>query len=531
MFTQQNLSQQSKTGQQTPTQQNQQSLFTARGMNGQFSVAKPEPEQIQPKFNSFQNLRNKNQLKSEDTTTENATSLFSTPTAYNSSASPPSIFSFGAHNNNVPFPSSAISISNNTFNGKPTTFSFGGGVQSPTKSTAFLSPPTVLKNPIQASGGNGGGYGSMSYAEQLQMLNERRTLINLKKKASRKVSAKQRDQCKTHLPQVAEHFRPELSKLCNDLDLVDEKSGNAEFDINALEDDKAGRLVEFVTSKMKTIIAHQEIQKKKLEEQCKQAKSHNDDKKDDTSNTWMALPVSSPSTNNSLLNTPVSTKPDDTFFDTEPTKQNLESINKFLERRKKAVILIKRTYKLYKKKSRHQQMVKEQIRQKALAVITSLTTGPWLISFRLRQLIHVKLDEQRTTLDKQRGRQGSKTFSIGDRVVSRQRNKHGTIVLYEESSDINVELIHTYHILFDGETRPSSMFDFQLKLERTQLQKEVFQSWNPINTDTTINPFLNPVTWKEKVAGSIFALKEPSGSTLESIKSFIKSTTYIWPGK
>ena len=234
----------------------------------------------------------------------------------------------------------------------------------------------------------------------------------------------------------------------------------------------------------------------------------------------MALPVSPPSTNNSLLNTPVSTKPDDTFFDTEPTKQNLESINKFLERRKKAVTLIKRTYKLYLKR-----------REKALTVITSLTTGPWLISFRLRQLIHVKLDEQRTTLDKQRGRQGSKIFSIGDRVVSRQRNKHGTIVLYEESSDINVELIHTYHILFDGETRPSSMFDFQLKLERTQLQKEVFQSWNPINTDTTINPFLNPITWKEKVAGSLFALKEPSGSTLESIKSFIKSTTYIWPGK
>jgi len=76
-----------------------------------------------------------------------------------------------------------------------------------------------------------------------------------KKKASRKVSAKQREQCKTHLPQVAEHFRPELSNLCNDMGLVDEVSGNAEFDINELEDDKARRLVDFVKRKMKRIIA------------------------------------------------------------------------------------------------------------------------------------------------------------------------------------------------------------------------------------------------------------------------------------
>ena len=73
------------------------------------------------------------------------------------------------------------------------------------------------------------------------------------KKAS--VSTKQREQCKLYLGEVAQNFTSELAQLYADMGLINEETQNAEFDINALEDSKAKRLVDFVKRKMKDIIA------------------------------------------------------------------------------------------------------------------------------------------------------------------------------------------------------------------------------------------------------------------------------------
>lgn len=74
------------------------------------------------------------------------------------------------------------------------------------------------------------------------------------KKQKRKVSAKARELCHRHLNQVAQAYMDEFGRLCNELNLVNKKTGSAEFDIHELEDEKAKRLVQFVKTKMKLII-------------------------------------------------------------------------------------------------------------------------------------------------------------------------------------------------------------------------------------------------------------------------------------
>ena len=85
-----------------------------------------------------------------------------------------------------------------------------------------------------------------------------------KKKNKRKVSEKQRDTCKKHLNEVAQTYMREFGQMCNKLDLVNQDTGNAEFDIHELEDEKARKLVDFVKRKMKLIIKNRLVKDRSM---------------------------------------------------------------------------------------------------------------------------------------------------------------------------------------------------------------------------------------------------------------------------
>ena len=52
--------------------------------------------------------------------------------------------------------------------------------------------------------------------------------------------------------------------MCNKLDLVNQDTGNAEFDIHELEDEKARKLVDFVKRKMKLIIKNRLVKDRSM---------------------------------------------------------------------------------------------------------------------------------------------------------------------------------------------------------------------------------------------------------------------------
>jgi hypothetical protein len=85
-----------------------------------------------------------------------------------------------------------------------------------------------------------------------------------KKKNKRRVSEKQRDTCKKHLNEVAQTYMREFGQICNKLDLVNRDTGNAEFDIHELEDEKAKKFVDFVKRKMKLIIKNRLVKDRSM---------------------------------------------------------------------------------------------------------------------------------------------------------------------------------------------------------------------------------------------------------------------------
>jgi len=88
----------------------------------------------------------------------------------------------------------------------------------------------------------------------IQLNTTARATTRTAKEKKRRVSDKQRDTCKNHLSEVAQTYMREFGEICNKLGLVNCDTGNIEFSIYELEDDKAKKLVKFVKRKMKLIV-------------------------------------------------------------------------------------------------------------------------------------------------------------------------------------------------------------------------------------------------------------------------------------
>ena len=109
-----------------------------------------------------------------------------------------------------------------------------------------------------AQGGGGGGGGGYDFGSLLTYSGGSSSKLAPKKKESNKVSAKQRNNCKLHLQQVAMTYMPEFSQLCRELDLVNKETEEAQFNILTLDDMKARKLITFVKNKMKQMMKNEQ---------------------------------------------------------------------------------------------------------------------------------------------------------------------------------------------------------------------------------------------------------------------------------
>ena len=93
----------------------------------------------------------------------------------------------------------------------------------------------------------------------IQLNTTARATTRTAKEKTRRVSDKQRDTCKKHLSEVAQTYMREFGKICNKLGLVNRDTGNIDFSIYELEDDKAKKIVKFVKRKMKLIVKNRSM--------------------------------------------------------------------------------------------------------------------------------------------------------------------------------------------------------------------------------------------------------------------------------
>ena len=115
-----------------------------------------------------------------------------------------------------------------------------------------------LQQTYAQGGGGGDGDGGGGGGDGYDFGGGDGSKLARKKKESNKVSAKQRNNCKLHLQQVAMTYMPEFSQLCKELDLVNKETEEAQFNILTLDDMKARKLITFVKNKMKQIIKNEQ---------------------------------------------------------------------------------------------------------------------------------------------------------------------------------------------------------------------------------------------------------------------------------
>ena len=125
------------------------------------------------------------------------------------------------------------------------------------------------------------------------------------------------------------------------------------------------------------------------------------------------------------------------------------------------------------------------VREQAATIITrNVSRSACIVSFRLRTFIHGELTKQRLVLQHQLGMAGTQRFAEGSRVIYLADNKRGTVTkgawTPKTISNINPAHRYIYSIRFDNGTN-SNHYDYSLALERSELQSDVFSSWDPEN--------------------------------------------------